>query len=379
MTARLLHHPALRLSALLSLALALPAGAQGGSAAGRTEVSTRRVSRAESDSALRRLKARADSLARLYADDDALSVAERQRVGEELDRTMAVLERTLSAMQAGATFQLRMVPLSSARAAAEMSRTLMQSPASGPRGWLGIVVNGVAREPRVEGNELIVHYLNYPGIVSVEPSSPAERAGLVPGDTLFAYDGHDVRDVDISMTRLLVPNARVLVRVGREGKVRDVPVTIADAPSRIMLRREDMDPSALAQSQAIITIAPSFPGGTLSSPGLRRSLVGTVAPAMSVPEAVGGIAGAQMSGMTPDWARLTGVTHGVLVMRAPAGSLAAESGLRDADVIVKAGGRAVNTVAELRDLIAATWGNGERSLPLDFVRERKARSGVLRW
>jgi len=378
MTARLLHHPALRVSALLTFTLAFPAGAQAGGAVGRTEVSTRRVTRTEDDSTLRRLKARADSLARIYADDEALSPAERQRTGEELDRTMANLERALSRMQSGATFRVRMAPLASSSAAREMSRTLMQAP-GGPRGWLGLVVNGVAREPRVVGNELIVHYLTYPAIISVEPSSPAERAGLVPGDTLYAYDGHDVRDVDISMTRLLVPNARVLVRVGREGKQRDVPVTIADAPSRIMLRREEMEPSALERSQAIIAVAPPFPGAPFPMPGPRRSLVGTVAPAAPVPEAVGGIAGAQMSGVTPDWARLTGVTHGVLVLRAPAGSLAAESGLKDADVIVKAGGRSVNTVAELRDLIAATWGNGERSLPLQLVRERKTQSGVLRW
>jgi S1-C subfamily serine protease len=73
------------------------------------------------------------------------------------------------------------------------------------------------------------------------------------------------------------------------------------------------------------------------------------------------------------------VTHGVLVMRAPVGSLAAESGLRDADVIVAAAGQPVRTVTELRDLIATAWGNGERSLTIRFVRAQKTRTGALRW
>jgi S1-C subfamily serine protease len=94
---------------------------------------------------------------------------------------------------------------------------------------------------------------------------------------------------------------------------------------------------------------------------------------------IGGVAGAQMGSLTQDWARLTGVAHGVLVMRAPAGSLAAESGLRDADVIVRAAGREVRTLPELRDLIAMTWGNGERAMAIEFVRERTKRSGMLRW
>ena len=380
MMARPLHQSARPLAALLALALALPAGAQSGTAQVRTEITTRRAPRAEGDSALRRLRARADSLARLYAGEDELSAAERQRVGEELDRTMRELERTLDAT-GHVTFRVQLAPMEDARAAAAMARTLMPAGAtSGPRGWLGIVVNGLAREPRVEGGELIVHYLTYPMILSVEPSSPAERAGLVPGDTLLAYDGRDVRDVDISMTRLLKPNARVLVRVGREGRVRDVPVTIADAPSRIVLRREDMDGAvSVMRSSEMIAVAPGFPRAPL--PAMRRAMVGAAAPAapQAAAAAVGGVAGAQMGNLTPDWARLMGVARGVLVLRAPAGSPAAESGLRDADVIVRAAGRDVHTLAELRDLIAAVAGNGERSMTIELVRERKARGGILRW
>lgn len=396
MTTRFTPSPTTRASALLTLTLMLAVGAAPASAQRRVEVtSAPRRARAESDSTeriVRLLKQRADSLAHLYGDNEELSAAERQRVGEALDRTVAELEHAITMMQNGLTLtgdiRTQVAPMRSMRAAEAMSRTLLRSAAgaSGPHGWVGLVVNGVAREPRIERGEVIVHYLTYPEILSVEPGSPAERAGIVPGDTLLAYDGHDVRDVDISMTRLLKPNARVLVRIARDGKVRDVPLTVADAPSRILLRRDDMNGamSGLSMTGAL-PATPAFPRAP-SAParplGMRQSMVGAIAPAAPVaptPMAVDGVAGAEMGSITEDWGRLTGVSHGVLVFRVPHGSLAAESGLKEGDVIVRAAHRPVQTLAELRDLIAVAWGNGERALAIDYVRERKTRSGSLRW
>jgi membrane-associated protease RseP (regulator of RpoE activity) len=162
---------------------------------------------------------------------------------------------------------------------------------------------------------------------------------------------------------------------------------VADAPSRIMLRREDMNAPLIApRAPGTIAVASGFPRAptpvsTAPSSAMRRALAPPApsAPMAPTPVSMGGLAGAQMGSITESWASLTGVKFGVLVMRAPAGSLAAESGLRDADVIVKAAGQAVRTLPELRDLIAAAWGNGDRSLAIEFVRERRTRSGTLRW
>ena len=105
-------------------------------------------------------------------------------------------------------------------------------------GWIGIVVSGAPTQIRVESNEMFMRYLLYPQIVSVDPTSPAQRAGLAPGDTLVAYNGRDVRADEISMTRLLVPKSTVKVRVRRDGKVKDLPVVVADAPAKIKQRRQ---------------------------------------------------------------------------------------------------------------------------------------------
>ena len=37
------------------------------------------------------------------------------------------------------------------------------------RGWIGIVVSGAPRETHIEGNELMMRFLSYPEIASVDP------------------------------------------------------------------------------------------------------------------------------------------------------------------------------------------------------------------
>src|SRR4029077_825546 len=58
-----------------------------------------------------------------------------------------------------------------------------------PKGYIGIVAPG---RMLVSSAGQVVEYFDYPSIVSVDPDSPAQRAGIVPGDLLLAYDGLDV-------------------------------------------------------------------------------------------------------------------------------------------------------------------------------------------
>jgi len=69
----------------------------------------------------------------------------------------------------------------------------------------------------------------------------------------------------------------------------------------------------------------------------------------------------------------------VLVTNAPVGSPAYQSGLRDGDVITRAGGEALRTVNDLRRQVASAADNGERSLALELVRGKRTRKGTLRW
>ncbi len=71
-------------------------------------------------------------------------------------------------------------------------------------------------------------------IVSIEPGSPAERGGLLIGDTLVALDSTPVRRHDDIQSRLTPESVgtSVRVRVIRGGEVKELTVTIGDRPTR---------------------------------------------------------------------------------------------------------------------------------------------------
>ncbi len=96
-----------------------------------------------------------------------------------------------------------------------------------PRGHLGVKVQPVRLPSAVAtriGQETGVLLL------SVEAGSPAERAGLLLGDTIVALDEQPVRDIDDLMALLSGDRvgSAVPVRVLRGGEVRDLTVTIGD-------------------------------------------------------------------------------------------------------------------------------------------------------
>jgi C-terminal processing protease CtpA/Prc len=328
---------------------------------------------------------------------------QRRAVGEALDRTVAQIEELMQRVADTDSRLMRVrvqvAPMMDERNATAMSNALRQAEASSfpaPRGWIGWVLSGTAREPRIDNGELIVHYLTLPKILSIEPQSPAEQAGLTPGDTLVSLQGRSVRDQDISLTKLLRPNARVLVRIRRDGRMKDVPVTIADVPSRIRLRTESTYEMAAPRAM-VATREPDFPRTPMppmpalapraaapmpSMPPMpATAVVPSQAPTPAVIFSYGfnSVAGAQFAALTDGLARSIGVRRGVLVINAGVGSPAYLSGLRDGDVVVRAGGALVRTVAELREQVQAAVDNGEGRVELDCVRERKPRKVTLRW
>ena len=259
-------------------------------------------------------------------------------------------------------------------------------------GWIGIVVSGAPAQIRVEGNEMFLRYLIYPEITSVDPSSPAQRAGLAPGDTLMAYNGRDVRREEISLTRLLVPKTTVKVRVRRDGSVKELPVVVASAPARIRQRREDEMRDATVPMIAMppASMIPRTPGVPPAAPAPRAyapappgRTMRSVPATASLPPVFGvtpsGVAGAQVATVSEMMKHNLGLPAGVLVTTVPVGSPAGESGLQEGDVILRVGDRPVTVVYELRDAVARAAEEGERSVQLDVRRGKERRTLTLRW
>ena len=92
-----------------------------------------------------------------------------------------------------------------------------------------------------------------------------------------------------------------------------------------------------------------------------------------------GVAGAQLATITEGLGKSVGVTSGVLVLAAPVGSPAAESGLMDGDVITKVGGQVVQSISQVRDLVRTVSENGERAVELEILRQKRTQRITLKW
>ena len=373
----------------VTIGLALGAGAPP-LAAQRAETTARTAPRVVGDSVgpkLRRLERSIDSLLRVFRDDD-LTGEQRFKLNQLIDERVAeftALRMTVSPPRERNVLlrvpEWRVVP----RPGADPFFPGF-APASMVPGWIGIVVSGAPTQIRVENNEMFMRYLTYPEIASVDPRSPAQRAGVSPGDTLMAYNGRDVRQEEISMTKLLQPKATVRVRVRRDGRVREMPVLVAEAPARIKFRRDQEMQGAdagwvpLPRSPMIARTPPTPPPARAFVPPAAGRAVGTTyaaAPVLALSTSV--VLGAQFASVSESMKRNLGLPAGVLVIAVPIGSPADESGLQEGDVIVRVGDQAVKGVHELRDHVARAFDEGGRSVVLELRRGKERRTLTLRW
>ncbi len=152
----------------------------------------------------------------------------------------------------------------------------------------------------------------------VVPGSPAEKAGIEPGDVIRSADGVAIRQPgDLPpIVGNKVPGTKVRIGVFREGRERTLDVTL----------------SALLDEDAVAGAAPRAPGGS-----------GTPAPTGSA-NALGVIGQDLDAGLRRQLG--LGDGEGVGIARVD-GDAAAEAGIRPGDVILQVGRNKVGSVAAL--------------------------------
>lgn len=367
----------------------------------------------ERDSALRvlvrdreALAIRIDSLTRvidIQPLDDEQRVVLSRRVNE-LVLAMSQLMAQHSREMANQQFRLERIDPSESRVLTEdivggTAREWRTGPVvveRGPgRGWIGLNVEAPHVQTVLRDGQVLVRYLDYPSVVSVEPNSPAERAGARIGEVLIAFDGRDVRQNDINVSQLLRPSRRIAVTLRRpteEGTItRVLAMTVARSPNHVVVRRLEsatLPPEAMPMpAMAPEPPMPRMPG--TPRPAMRTTI--EVAPAPDVPlapitpraiifggmEEPNAIGGATLATVNPDLGRPFGVRSGVLVIDAASGSPARRSGLRSGDVIVRANGLDVRSVAQLRRFIERSA--DDHQLPLVIIRSKQKRAITLEW
>ena len=271
------------------------------------------------------------------------------------------------------------------RSARLMSNIELQCTRGAPAadGYMGITYTDVTAPgsdaidpPPVEGR---------PVLISVEPGSPAAKAGLRRGDVLFSVGGQDTRQ-SLSLATILKPGNRVAVKFKRDGAAKDVTVLVAKRPDGYgpssCLGVEDLIGREREAPLARFFRTPRLPGSgapqaVMVSPEMP-AIAGPGNFVFSLTPAFGGssVAGAVMQVVDDDWRDLLGVDKGLVIVNVATGSPANESGLHKGDVIVSADDTPVTTMVSLRRLMNAADG---KSIKLQVVRKGKTQTVMLRW
>ncbi len=198
-----------------------------------------------------------------------------------------------------------------------------------PSGYMGLSLSG-AQIRIVTPDGVMTSHCEYPVVETVDIGSPAARAGLGAGDTLLAYNGRDVTQAAVNYAELITAGHTVRLRIRRAGRPREVPVTV----------------SPRVQEVRTLVLSRVPPGGAAAVP---------VPPTMNMFSGSGVLvlAGAQFATIDDEFAESLGLEPGVLVLRVPAGTPAADAGMRAGEVVRSVNGTPVRDVVALRRVMYA--------------------------
>ena len=248
--------------------------------------------------------------------------------------------------------------------------------AQGAKGWVGVVITtGIG----TMGESGSMVFTEYPTIESIDPGSPAERAGLQPGDILISINAQDFKRNPIPMTSLLVPGQRIVFRYRRNDAARTASLTVGERPleSKQYVTLQIIGPAPVqgSASQRSRTETLLNRNVVVESPrhpivSIAPLVVGSGAPTLR-------IVGAELTQLNADLRDVLKVKGaGIFVINVAIGTPAGAAGLKSSDVIVEAGNEAIQNPGELIRLMRLS---AENSLMLRIVRKQKAQNLTLRW
>ena len=187
------------------------------------------------------------------------------------------------------------------------------------RGYLGVQTQGIAGAMTAA-----LHLPNSAGalVASVEPDSPAQKAGLQPGDVIEAVDGAKVKDprelaVDVAN---VAPGSTAQLTLLRDGDTKTVQVTLASLPS------DGQDRAQAGQDE--------------QGKGI-------------------GVALAPITPDVRDQLSLPSHTRGAVIAQVQPGSPADQAGLQAGDVVVGVANKAVTSPDEAASAIRAARSGGK--------------------
>jgi serine protease Do len=182
------------------------------------------------------------------------------------------------------------------------------------RGYLGIAGQDITPEMaqllQLKGDQGII-------VASVEKDSAADKAGLKSHDVLLEMSGKKIESYDSfrNEVAMLAPGSKVVFKVMRDGKTRDIAVTLAERPTTTA---QGNQPEGRQQSQETL--------------------------------------GIEVQTVTKDLAERFGyaIGEGVIVTRVIPGSPAAQVGIQPGDLIQSVNRQSVSSADEFEKAVGAT-------------------------
>jgi serine protease Do len=164
-------------------------------------------------------------------------------------------------------------------------------------------------------------------ITNVEPGSPAENAGLKPGDVLLTYNGENILGVQqfVRLVQETPPGRRVKIQVWRDGKIQAVTATTT-APRPVNF--------------------PHIVG--FDFPDVRGFTADFPDPILVWKNSLLGI---ECEPVDSQLAQYFGVKHGALVRSVVKGSAAENAGLRAGDVLISVGDKSIFSPRDLSSYV----------------------------
>jgi len=247
-----------------------------------------------------------------------------------------------------------------------------------PSGWFGVRISDQAMMDE-QGNAF---FDSYPIVTQVDPTSPAARAGVKPGDVLLSFNSHDMRGGSVELAKWLTVGAPFVLKIRRNAAVRTLRGTLARRPPNwdqkmvvelSMPERMDLRERTLSRG---------------SDPGVMRvrtrvpmvePLPALLTPALGLGAGVYPFAGAEFTRLNTDLCDALGVKEeGVFVTNVAEGSPARNAGLRGGDIILQADRIRLTSPVDLVRAIR-TADDGDHSVRLQILRKHQLQTLMLRW